>query len=87
MRGSHVFMLFTTVLMAAALSLRVDAESKYKACSLLTAAEAEAALDAKAARTLDGDMQAQGETVSNRIWGPHRAPSPSACSSGVCRLG
>lgn len=59
------------LLVALAPMLPVNAASKYKACSLLTAAELEAALGAKVVRTVEGD------SVIDQ--GPYKGETKSTC--------
>jgi hypothetical protein len=73
MKRMRVVVLFMTVLLAAAIPLPADAASKHKACSLLTAAELEAVLGAKVARTNESDItitegEYKGETMSGCTW-------------------
>jgi hypothetical protein len=73
MRRSHVVVMLMTVLAAASLSPRADAESKYKACSLLTAAELGTALNAHVVNSQDSDViipngPYKGETMSGCNW-------------------
>ncbi len=68
-----VLMLLTAVLMGVALSLRADAATKYKPCSLLTAAELETALRGKVDRFADKDMTIpagpfKGDIMSTCDW-------------------
>jgi hypothetical protein len=68
-----VVVLFTTVLLAAALPRPADAASKYKPCSLLTTAEVEAVLGAKVIGTSERDVPItegpyKGETHSMCTW-------------------
>lgn len=74
MERSHVVLLLTTVLVTGSLSYRVHAATKYNVCSLLTTAEVEPVLGTKEVRTIDGDMDIQGMTMSNCLW---RAASPT----------
>jgi hypothetical protein len=73
MRRRHVVVVLMTILVAAALSLRADAATKYKPCSLLTAAELETALSGKVGRFADRDMTIpegpfKGDIMSTCDW-------------------
>jgi hypothetical protein len=73
MTRRHAAVLFTTILIAAALSLWADAATKYKPCSLLTAAELEAALRGKVDRFADRDVTIpagpfKGDIMSTCDW-------------------
>ncbi len=73
MKRRHVVVIFMTVLVAAALSLRADAATKYKPCSLLRAAELETALRAKVGVTNEKDTTIpegpfKGDIMSTCDW-------------------
>ncbi len=66
-------MVFAAVLVAMALSPRADAATKYKPCSLLTAADLETALRGKVGRFADRDITipegpSKGEVMSTCDW-------------------
>jgi hypothetical protein len=73
MKRCHAVGLVTTVLLAAAVSLRADATTKYKPCSLLTVAELETALRAKVGGTNERDTTIpegtfKGDIMSTCDW-------------------
>jgi hypothetical protein len=68
MKHEPVIMLFTTVLLAAAISLPADAASTYKPCSLLTPAEVEAVLSTKVTKTDEGEGAYKGQAMSSCRW-------------------
>ncbi len=72
MRKTLLLALVLTLLLAWSTKMPAEAASKYKACSLLTAAELEAALGAKVSRTDEGDI------VINE--GPYKGETMSSCS-------
>jgi len=71
MKRTHIAVLFTTVLIATAVLLTADAATKYQPCSLLTAADLEAALRAKVDRFADRDMTIPA--------GPYKGDIMSTC--------
>jgi hypothetical protein len=73
MKRTHIVVLFTTVLIATAMHLPADAATKYQPCSLLTAADLEAALRAKVDRFADRDLTIpegpfKGDVMSTCDW-------------------
>lgn len=73
MKRTHTVVLLTTVLIATAMQLPADAATKYQPCSLLTAADLEAALRAKVDRFADRDMTIpagpfKGDIMSTCDW-------------------
>ena len=73
MKRTHIVVLCTTVLIGTAMHLPADAATKYQPCSLLTAADLEAALRAKVDRFADRDMTIpegpfKGDIMSTCDW-------------------
>lgn len=73
MKRNQMVLLVAVVLLAASLSLRVDAATKYKPCSLLTAVELETALHGKVDRSAERDTTMpdgpfKGDIMSTCDW-------------------
>jgi hypothetical protein len=73
MKRTHIVVLVTTLLVATAMQLPATAATKYQPCSLLTAADLEAALGAKVDRFADRDTTIpegpfKGEIMSTCDW-------------------